>query len=75
MPHVTKIAKQGNSLGVRIPKEMLEQTGLNLGDEVVLDMHPGQIRISRAENNYNRAMDLGREFASRYRRTLAKLAQ
>ncbi|MCB2225774.1 MAG: AbrB/MazE/SpoVT family DNA-binding domain-containing protein [Desulfarculaceae bacterium] len=75
MAHLTKIARQGNSAGVRIPKEMLEESGLALGDEVTLQVSGDGIRINKADQAYNRAMELGREGAARYRRTLAKLAK
>ncbi len=75
MTQVTKVSKQGNSLGVRIPKKMLEKMGLSQGDEVALTLSEGRIQISKADQAYNRAMELGREGAVRYRRTLAKLAR
>ncbi len=75
MTQITKVSKQGNSLGVRIPKKMLEKMGLSQGDEVALTLSEGRIQISKADQAYNRAMELGREGAVRYRRTLAKLAR
>ncbi len=74
MFHVTKLTKQGNSVGVRIPKKMLQEAGLNPGDEVVLRLSQGGIHISKAGQNYTRAMQLGREGAVRYRRALKRLA-
>ncbi|MEW5913113.1 MAG: AbrB/MazE/SpoVT family DNA-binding domain-containing protein [Thermodesulfobacteriota bacterium] len=75
MTHVTKLSKQGNSLGVRIPKEYLERLGLAQGDSVVVKLLEGGIEITRAEEAYNQAMDLGRQGAARYRRALARLAR
>jgi putative addiction module antidote len=75
MTQITKVSKQGNSLGVRIPKKMLEKMGLSQGDEVALTLSEGRIQISKADQAYNRAMELGREGAVRYHHTLAKLAQ
>jgi antitoxin MazE len=39
----TRIVKIGNSQGIRIPKPLLDQTGL--GEEVELEMHRNQIVI------------------------------
>ncbi len=75
MARATKLSKQGNSLGVRIPKDYLEKLGLSQGDAVNLSLREGHIEISRADDDYNRAMDLGKECAARYRHTLAKLAK
>ena len=41
----TKIQKWGNSMGVRIPKSILEQAGLEEGSEVKVKYHNGQLVI------------------------------
>ncbi|CAA9379264.1 MAG: Prevent host death protein, Phd antitoxin [uncultured Gemmatimonadetes bacterium] len=41
-----RIVRIGNSHGIRIPKPLLEQSGLR--DEVELDVHAGQITIRAA---------------------------
>lgn len=71
----TKIAKQGNSLGVRIPKTMIDELGLKQGDPVHLRRAGDRIEIVRADDAYTRAMEIGRAFGSRYRRALARLAK
>ena len=71
----TKIAKQGNSLGVRIPKAMIDELGLKQGDPVHIHRLDGRIQIVRADDAYTRAMEIGRAFSSRYRRALARLAK
>ncbi|MCB2194101.1 MAG: AbrB/MazE/SpoVT family DNA-binding domain-containing protein [Deltaproteobacteria bacterium] len=75
MTHMTRVSKQGNSLGVRLPKEFLEGLGLEQGDRVALNLREHHIEISRAEDDYSQAMELGKECASRYRHALAKLAK
>jgi len=45
----TKVIKIGNSRGIRIPKSIIEQSGLN--DEVELEVRNDQIiSINRREN-------------------------
>lgn len=75
MTRITRVSKQGNSLGVRLPKEFLDVLGLAQGDRVSMSMNNRRIEIIRAEDDYNHAMDLGKECASRYRHALAKLAK
>ncbi len=43
----TRIIKIGNSRGIRIPKVLLEQSGL--GEEVEIEVHDAQIVIRPAE--------------------------
>ncbi|MBU1156992.1 MAG: AbrB/MazE/SpoVT family DNA-binding domain-containing protein [Proteobacteria bacterium] len=75
MARVTRVSKQGNSLGVLLPKEFLDGLGLVQGDRVAMRLLDRRIEIVRAEDDYNDAMDLGKECSSRYRRALAKLAK
>jgi len=75
MTYTTKISKQGNSLGIRVPKDLLDSLGLVQGDEVTMTVNNERLEVLRANDDYNFAMALGRECASRYRHALAKLAQ
>lgn len=43
----TTIIAIGNSRGIRIPKPLLEESGL--GNEVELNAKPGEVRITRAK--------------------------
>ena len=43
-----RIVRIGNSRGIRIPKPLLEESGL--GEEVELDAEPGRIVIRSAQN-------------------------
>ena len=45
----TRIVKIGNSQGIRIPKPLLEQTGLN--GEVEIQVRDGTLVIARAGNS------------------------
>jgi antitoxin MazE len=42
---VTKIQKWGNSQGLRVTKEILEQAQLGLGDEVKVEVRKGRIIV------------------------------
>jgi len=43
---VTKIQKWGNSQGLRISKQLLENACLAVGDEVDVDVHDGTIVVT-----------------------------
>lgn len=71
----TKLARQGNSTGVTLSKEVLGAAGLARGDEVSLTVADGAITIRKTDDAYARAMQAGRAFSQRYRRTMAALAR
>ena len=73
--HTTRLHKMGNSTAVTLPRDVLEKAGLERGDQVTLQVRDGRIEIVKADDNYARAMRVGREFAARYRRTMATLAK
>jgi len=73
--HMTKLTKVGNSTGVTIPREVLTAANLDRGDEVALQVRDGTIEITKAADGYNRAMEIGRAFNVRYRRTMAALSK
>lgn len=73
--HRTRLAKIGNSTGLTLPREVLTEAQLDRGDEIVVEVREGRIEISKADDDYNRAMDVGRKFAARYRRTMSVLAK
>jgi len=53
---ITTIIAIGNSRGVRIPKPLLNESGL--GNEVELQVKKGEIRIIAAPLNYNSAENI-----------------
>jgi putative addiction module antidote len=71
----TRLTKVGNSTGVTLSRDVLVEAGLDRGDTVVVTARDGRIEITRAENAYDRAMEAGRAFSVRYRRTMADLAK
>jgi putative addiction module antidote len=75
MQFITKVSRQGNSLGVRLSKEMVDRLHLRQGDPVVLNLREKHIEITKADDDFNRAMELGKAFSARYRRALDRLAK
>jgi antitoxin component of MazEF toxin-antitoxin module len=72
MPHKTKIEKNGNSLVVSLPIELLDELGLEPGDMVSVELIGHKIEIAPAGFDYNQAMDRGRQSATLYRNVLPK---
>jgi antitoxin MazE len=46
------VARWGNSLGLRIPKDIAEQAGLQAGSRVEIEAADGRVVISRAKPRY-----------------------
>jgi len=63
---MTKIQKWGNSLAVRIPRSVAEDTRLSSGNAVDLEVHDGQIVIAPARRRF-RLEDLLRRVTPRNR--------
>ncbi len=45
---VTKVQKWGNSQGLRLSKQLLDQTDINVGDEVEIVVSERQILVKKA---------------------------
>jgi putative addiction module antidote len=71
----TRLTKVGNSTGVTIPRDVLAEMGLALGDVVSVSVREGRIEVARADETYDQAMKAGRAVAARYRRSMAALAK
>lgn len=72
---VVKLARIGNSTGLTLPVEVLRDAKMTRGDSVSIEVRNGRIEIAKAEGDYAEAMETGRTFAARYRRTMAALAK
>ena len=61
-----RTSKWGNSLAVRLPREVVEQLGLKLGDEVELHAGEGKVLTVSAKDAERRAaIEKLREFRGR----------
>ncbi len=52
MAKAQRIAKWGNSLAVRIPREAAERAGLSAGDNVTLSASSGVLTVTRKRPQY-----------------------
>jgi len=70
-----KLSKQGNSTGVTLSKEILEELGWSRGQEVTVSVIDDHLEIRAADPTYERAMEAARRCFGRYPLTLKKLAE
>lgn len=71
-----KLTRQGNSTGLRVPKEIMERAGFERGDEVVLSVNePGLVTLKKADAGYNAIVSAYEECRARYGRALKILAR
>jgi putative addiction module antidote len=71
----TVIRKIGNSEGVIIPKEILEQLNLKSGDKVRVSGENGKLVIQPSDDRFERQMKAAREIMDKYKVALAALAK
>ena len=74
MKHL-KVRKIGNSLGVVLPKDVLEQLGMNEGDNIVLTKAENGFKISHEDDKFTKTMELTEKFMKKYRNTLRELSK
>ena len=62
-----QVARWGNSLGVRIPKHLVERAGLREGARVEIEAEPGRVVITCARPRYRLAGNDARSDARGFR--------
>ncbi|NBC13885.1 MAG: AbrB/MazE/SpoVT family DNA-binding domain-containing protein [Gammaproteobacteria bacterium] len=71
-----KIVKVGNSLGVRLPREVLSRMHLGDGDKLILTEAPeGGYRLSAFDPELEQQLEIAERGMSEYRNTLRELAK
>lgn len=70
-----RLARQGNSTGLTLSREVLEAARLDRGADVSIEATEGRIVITPAESPRAKAMDAFERSLSRYGRTYAILAK
>lgn len=70
-----KLTSIGNSVGVILPKELLVKLGLHKGDTLhVVEVQDG-IRLTTADAEFERQMEIAREVMDKWRNVLRELAK
>ena len=71
----TKIRKIGNSFGVILPKETLDQLGVAEGDTVFLSDTPDGVALWPHEQTFEDQMQLARQIMKKRRKALRELSK
>lgn len=71
----TKLRKVGNSLGVTIPKELLERLGACEDDTVALRHENGSLRLEVVNPEFESLVTAYREGNEKYRNALRELSK
>lgn len=69
------IRKIGNSEGIIIPKEVLEQLGLKAGDQMEVNVGNGELQLKAVDEDFARQVEHAEKFMERYKVSLQKLAK
>lgn len=70
-----KVRRIGNSLGVVMPKEMLQELGVGEGDELIATRAQDAYLIGRRNEKFQRAMEIAERGMNKYRNALRELAK
>jgi putative addiction module antidote len=75
MATAIKIRKVGNSLGVLLPKEVLDSLGVAEGDELFAIKTSDGIRLTPYDPDFAAAIESNRDYMRRHRDALRELAK
>lgn len=78
MAYKSKIRRVGNSLGILLPKELLEELRVREGDELSFDKVSGTYKVTpvpAGDPEFERAMEVFRSVTERYKNALRELAK
>jgi putative addiction module antidote len=71
-----KLRKVGNSIGIVLPKEILQYLRVGEGDTVSLtEAADGSLRLAPATAEFLKQMNAAEDLIARYRNTLRELAK
>jgi putative addiction module antidote len=75
MAATVKVTTVGNSIGIVLPKEILERLRIEKGDTLYVSETPGGVQLTPFKPEFARIVEAGRRVTRKYRNTLRKLAE
>ena len=76
MAYTTKVRKIGNSHGVILSKEILQELQVEEGQALYITKAPdGGMRITAGDAEFERQLEIGKDLMKRYPNTLRELAK
>lgn len=73
--HALKLRKIGSSVGVILPKEILERLHLREGDKLYVDENRNGVQLSPYDPGFEDAMEAFSQTRRKYRNALHELAK
>ncbi len=73
--HQVKVTQIGNSLGVVLPKEVVERLGIVRGQQLSLSETDNGLELSPFDPEFEEQMRMAEDIMDRYRDTLRELAK
>ncbi len=70
-----KVVRIGNSAGVVLPREVLTQLNVRVGDTLSCSPTDDGVTLSAKDDEFERQMDEARVIMRRYRKALSELAK
>ena len=70
-----KVTTVGNSVGVVLPKEVLEYLRIEKGDTLYISETPGGVQLTPFKPEFAKVVEAGRRVTRKYRNALRKLAE
>jgi putative addiction module antidote len=70
-----KVTQIGNSLGVVLPKDVVERLGITRGQQLSLSETANGIELSPFDADFEEQMRMAEDIMDRYRDTLRELAK
>jgi putative addiction module antidote len=75
MDYPLKLRPLGSSVGVIIPREVLGSLNVSEGDTIYLTQGPDGFRVVANDPNFEKAMEIYRRGAKKYRNALRELSK
>lgn len=71
----TKIRKIGNSLGVTLPKQLIDELHLKSGDKVIIEKKGGNLELKPVDSEFKEWAEAYRQANTDYKDVLRELAK
>lgn len=71
----TKIRKIGNSLGVTLPKQLIDELNLKEGDTLTIESEKGNVELKPIDPDFQEWADAYRQANTDYKDVLKELAK
>ncbi|MBA3922096.1 MAG: AbrB/MazE/SpoVT family DNA-binding domain-containing protein [Nostocaceae cyanobacterium] len=73
--HILKIRKVGNSLGITLPKEILQKLKMSEGDSLFVTETVDGIQLTNYDPEFEKVMTAYRKVGNKYRNALRELGK